>query len=140
MCGPLICRVSDFQRPIAVVESETNPIFALKSLPSVGNRAVAVVMYFPCFVTVQHNVMPNSSTSYVPHFLCPSSNILELIAISVLIFGSFGWPMVTSLESGILTTTRLLATASSLPSVSAIRLVFSVKILCGDQYANGLFV
>ena len=87
--------VSDLQRPIAVVESETNPSFALKSGPSVGKRAFAVVMHFPCFVTVQH--IPSSCTSYVLHFLCPLSSILELIAISVhvLIFGSFRCSMVT---------------------------------------------
>ena len=34
--------VRAFQRPIAVVESDRNPIFALKSGPLVGNFAVAV--------------------------------------------------------------------------------------------------
>ena len=41
--------VSAFHRPIAVVESDRKPIFAVKSGPLVGNFAVAVVMYDPCF-------------------------------------------------------------------------------------------
>ena len=36
--------VRAFQRPMAVVESDRNPILALKSGPLVGNFAVAVVM------------------------------------------------------------------------------------------------